>query len=86
MILKLKNCIIQNLRLQEFVVSFHIYISIQFSVFAIGTGCEEIENIKEQTWINEYVVDAELGKEKHENNIIGKVTGEAVYGKQLCKM
>lgn len=68
------------LQLQEFVVSLTFTTNITPSVFGIGQGCERLEEIRNQAWVNEYIIDAELGKEKLDNQISGKVTKEAVYG------
>lgn len=48
-------------------------------MFAINDGCDQLEDIYDRAWINEYYVDGQFGIQKHEDSIRGKITAKANF-------
>jgi hypothetical protein len=59
---------------------FSFLFLIIFLVFGLNDGCDRLEAIRSLAWINEYFVEAELGRGTHLNSIRGKVNDLVEYG------
>ncbi|KAL3072042.1 hypothetical protein niasHT_033944 [Heterodera trifolii] len=48
-------------------------------VFGLNDGCDQLEKVRDRAWLNEYILEGELGRETVDHQIRGKVSSREKF-------
>lgn len=49
-------------------------------MFAVNRGCERLEEVRNASWVSQYLVSGVLGEESDKHMLRSKVIGKTDYG------